>query len=377
MSTLVLPTWGQAQSVPMVSLDDPLYVEAEPFSQVRGVRELSDGRVLVSDWVEERVVLIDPSTSMTMPVGGVGRGPREYRLPAELIGLPGDSTLLVDMGNSRLAVIGPDGIIHRSFSTQQPTVPYGMHPRGADDAGRLYFIIPRWARGAAPNAVDSAAPVARWDPIDGRVDTLLAVRGVTPRSDAGLPRSTLGLPYVPFSLQDGWRILADGGVVVIRAEGYSVEGITGEGGWWRGGSVPYRPVPVRGADKEAFVRRFLAMSPMSGRGPDGGMGHTPTDQMTEAAVAEIIATNEFGDRLPPFDPALVWLAPDGELWVGRWMPAGEAQVYDVFDRAGRRRFQVQLGPARQVAGLGDRRLYVTQTDEDGLQVLELYARPAR
>jgi hypothetical protein len=375
VSGAVAVGWGQA--VPVVTLEGPKRLVSEPFSQIRGVRELADGRVLISDWVEERVSLFDPATTTDRLVGGPGQGPEEYRLPERLIGLPGDSTLLVDMGNSRLAVIGPDGVIHRAFSNRPAEIPYGIWPGGADAGGRLYFVIPRWARRMPPNAVDSAAPVARWDPSSGQVDTLLTVRGITPRSDAGLPRRTAGLPYVPFALRDAWRVRADGGVVVVRAEGYLVEVRDQDGTWRRGAPVPFRAQRTSAADREVFVRRFLARSPISGRGPNGGLGHTPTDQMTEAAVAETIANNEFAEWLPPFDPALVWLAPDDELWVGRWAQAGEPQVFDVFDRSGRRVHQVELTLGRQVVGVGRETVYLTNTDEDGLEYLELYSRPSR
>ncbi len=57
---------------------------------IRGLRELSDGRVLVTDWIEERLVVLDFPSGTFRDIGRIGRGPREFRLPAGLVALPGD-----------------------------------------------------------------------------------------------------------------------------------------------------------------------------------------------------------------------------------------------------------------------------------------------
>jgi hypothetical protein len=69
------------------------------------------------------------------------------------------------------------------------------------------------------------------------------------------------------------------------------------------------------------------------------------------------------------------MAPNGELWVGRWNRPGEAREYDVFDGTGRRTGTVTLRPNRQVLALGQRHVYVVATDEDGLQAVERHRLP--
>ena len=87
-------------------------------------------------------------------------------------------------------------------------------------------------------------------------------------------------------------------------------------------------------------------------------------------------TNEFATELPPFNPAWVFLGPDGELWVGRSRHAGQPIIYDRFDSAGKRVGQVSVAANRSVVGIGRRFVYVAATDEDGLQQLERFSRPA-
>src|SRR5262245_39354723 len=110
-----------AQGTPrVVTLDKPDAVLDAEFTQIRGVRELRDGRVLISDRLDRGVVVATFGTNDVKPISRTGRGPTEYQLPTALIPLPGDSTLLFDEGNSRLAIIGPDLRIQRSFTIMLP-----------------------------------------------------------------------------------------------------------------------------------------------------------------------------------------------------------------------------------------------------------------
>lgn len=57
----------------------------EPFSQVRAVRELPNGRVLVTDQNEKRIYIADFATKTRTPLGTVGPGPQEYALVLALL----------------------------------------------------------------------------------------------------------------------------------------------------------------------------------------------------------------------------------------------------------------------------------------------------
>jgi len=73
------------------------------------VRELRDGRVIVSDLLAKGVSLVDFRTGSATAIGREGQGPGEFAFPTGLVPLPGDTTLLVDPGQRRFLKIAPDG----------------------------------------------------------------------------------------------------------------------------------------------------------------------------------------------------------------------------------------------------------------------------
>jgi len=366
LAVLVVAAWARpsaAQAV--VQLGPAEAVLPEPFSQIRGVRELSSGRVLITDWIEDRLVITDPGFTRVAPLGRTGAGPQEYRLPASLLPMAADTTLLSDVGNARFQVVTPEGRFARTIPTDRPGL---GSVSGVDDRGRLYYALPAWARGPGTLPPDSLE-VFRHDPATGRSERVTVIKGITPPNRQG-PRLTPGFPMVAFAPQDAWRVLPSGEVLVVRAGDYRVERI-GPAGTTSGPSYRYQAEPVRPADRTGFVREFAARAPTSGRGPDGGMGRSPT--MSESEIAQMVATNEFAAVLPPFERTV--LAVDGELWVQRGRHVDAPAVWDRFDPAGRRIGQVRTAAHQQVVAIGRRHLYVAATDADGLQTLERHARP--
>src|ERR1043166_8566359 len=72
----------------VVRLATPNATLAEEFSAIRGVRELADGRLLVSDYLDERVVLVDLDRGTVLVRVTRGGGPREARLPTRTSSVP-------------------------------------------------------------------------------------------------------------------------------------------------------------------------------------------------------------------------------------------------------------------------------------------------
>ena len=354
-----------AQSVPTRRLARPDAAFPEPFSLIRGLRELADGRVLVSDWIEERVAVLDWRTGQSRTLGGAGQGPGEYRLPSRLLALPADTTLLVDEGNQRLTLIGPDLAIGGALP-RPAGVGYPFTPGAADRRGNVYFVIPGWAVGAAPG---DSVTIARWDRAAGTVAPAARVRGITPRPSRD--GRTMGIPYVMFAPQDAWAASPEGALLLLRSADYRLE-LQAGGRITRGPSNAYPTRRVTDADRTWYVRRFLATSPMSGRGPGGTMGHTPSELQTGEAIARIVRTNDFAAELPYFAAGGFWSAPDGRLFVQRTAGADGTVTLDRLDATGRIVERLTLPEGRIVLGFGRGTLYAGRADDDGLQIVERY-----
>lgn len=353
----------------VVRLDRPDAVLDEPFSLVRGVRELSDGRLLIADWIENRIVIADLARGSVREVLREGRGPQEVRLPSGLVRLRGDSTLVLDEGNNRLIVLAPDG---RAARTIVAEVPGRGGVRGIDATGAFFHAVPSWSEG--PNALpDDSVRIVRWDPSSpAEPRTVAVVQGTRYRKDRS-PAMQPRLPMVGFASQDAWVVSAAGAIMIVRASPYRVEAHASGRATVVGPTYTAPTLLVSAEDKRRFVAEFAFGSPVSGRGADGGMGRGPSPDAAE--ILRMVGTAEWAERFPPFDAARVVAAPDGRIWVGAPVRPREPARYDLFDGQGRRVRQVEFRPGRRVASVGTRGVYAVAEDADGVQTIERYRLP--
>ena len=369
--------------VPEHKLTKPDATFPESFSLIQGLRELRDGRVMIADPLGQALVVADLHAGRADTLGRVGQGPREYRQPDGLFALPGDSTLLVDLGNARLTVIAPDG----SFGATAPLAqgdpgpgPGGglmiVMPRTVDAKGRVYFQGTMGGR--LGQSLPDSAPVLRWDRASGKIDTVATVKiEELKRSTSGGPgNQNVMVRPVPLSPQDAWTVGADGRIALVRSDGYYVEWIMSDGRSVRGERVAYRPVPVRTADKEEWAagiangvqvmmtvdngRRSMSMQ----RG--GGAGRN---------IMPDLDSYEWPDVKPAFRSNGTSVSPDGALWVERYVSAGSPRTFDVFGQDGRLTARVVLPAGRRLVGFGKGVVYLAWNDEFDLQYLERHRRP--
>src|SRR5690606_21565389 len=133
----------RAQSIPLTRLGQPVVEFDVELSQVTGLRELSDGRIVVLDARERIVHLLDPRTRSATRIGGEGSGPGEYLRPNAILALPNDTTLISDFGNTRYLVLGAGGRVlgTRPLLQFKPAagVAYSMTIRYVDRKGNFYF----------------------------------------------------------------------------------------------------------------------------------------------------------------------------------------------------------------------------------------------
>jgi hypothetical protein len=361
---------ASAQPPASLTLAAPDRVFPVDFTQIRGTRELPDGRVLLSDRLDKGVVVADFTRGTITRIGRTGSGPAEYRLPTTLSPMPGDSTLLSDEGNQRMAVIGPDLKIHRSFNLMIPGIGVPLGARAVDRSGRYYLQIPGWLNG--PRGGTDTIVVIRFDFRSGRVDTLARIKGSTPRKNTMKP----GLPYVLFATQDVWNVTADGRLAVVRSNDYHVEWRDVGGRVTSGRPIAFDRRPVTMEDRVAHVRRFMENSSISGKNGDAGLSALPAEMLEEKAVRDVASYQEHAEVHAPFNGTTPLIGADGSLWVERSVRLDLPQTWDVIGPDGRVKGRLQMPRGRRLLSLSARWLYAVTSDEDGLQHLERYAHPA-
>lgn len=360
---------GREATPPALAVDtlvEPAAEFPEPFDRVAAIRELVDGRLLVADVAGRSVSLAGFDDGELSPVGREGSGPREYGFPRNLLPLPGDTTWIVDPIQRRFLVVGPDG---RPVSTIPFPEDAGLGDfRGTDEQGRVYYQASPFRLGdAPPETMPDSAPVVRWDRA-ARFDTVAMAKlpaTSTQTSDGGGARIMMRRAQ-PFAAADAWTVARDGRVAVARVADYRIE--------WYGGDAPVRglaiqhePVAVSQADRDEVIE---AMS--SGRGTirvtiGGGRSVPAPPPPSEDDI-------DFPEYKPPFVANQVFAAGDGSVWVQRSGPAAAAPQYDVFDGRGELVRRVVLPADARVVGFGRGAVYVSRTDDDGLQWLGRYAR---
>lgn len=341
----------------------------DAFGRVGPLRELSDGRVMVADPLGRVLTVIDLTTGTGETLGRTGAGPQEYAQPDAVYALNGDTTLLVDLGNARLTVVAPDGTFLRTIPMSQRTTSGALVvtlPRGVDQAGRLYFRAEVQPRGMSP---DSTA-LLRFDPATRALDTLTQLKvpelGPPPLPGGG------GLRGKAIEPVDDWAVGPDGRVAVVRAGNYSVAWISPGGRTLAGPPNDFDPVRVGRAEQEEWLEENT-VSQLTMRSDETGtvrMYRAETDM-----IPSTINAYQWPSSLPAARPGRAQVSPWGEVWVERFVSAGEGPLIDRFDENGRKLGELRLPPGRRVGGFGHGAVFLVSTDEFGLQWIERYRFP--
>ncbi len=380
LGLVALVFWATSAAAQVVErqLSEPDATYNDGFALVRGVRELSDGRVMVADPLAQVLLIIDLESGTADTLGGVGQGPGEYRQPDGLFGLPGDSTLLVDLGNARLTMLGPDGGFGETMPmTQGEPGPGGglliIVPQGVDALGNVYF---QPFGGGMGRAFPDSGAVVRLRPADMAIDTLAKVKlPELKRAESGGANSRqVSIRPVPLSAEDAWAVARDGRVAVARARDYHLEWIQPDGTLTRGSPVGYEPVKIERADKEEWVER-LGNGLRIGVAIENGNRRVVLGRGGGGASPEL---DEFDwpKTKPAFAADGVWVTPEGDAWVERQVGAGAPRVFDVFGGDGELTGRIALPADRVLVGFGRGTAYAVRSDELGLQWLERYRRSA-
>jgi hypothetical protein len=348
----------------------------QEFAAIRGLLELPDGRVLVADGLGQALMVVDPTMGSADTVGRIGQGPEEYRSPDGLYPLPGDSVLLVDLGNGRLTRLGPDLGFGETMPLAQgdPTTGMGMSlriPGGVDREGRVYY---QGRGGMGAGALPDSGMILRWDPSSGAVDTVAMVKLQEMRrtTSGGRNDQSVSISPVPLSPQDGWTVASDGRVAVVRANPYRVDWVLTDGSVVSGPTNEYEPVKVGNGEKEAYLDNVQRNGLQVMVSVENGRRSMNFSRGGGRSGERDLNAYEWPEVMPVINPSGVEVSGTGELWVRRYGRADAAPAFDVFDGDGKLVKRILLPEGREVVGFGVGVVYLVRIDEFDLQWLEKY-----
>jgi hypothetical protein len=394
-----------AQSLPAVRQIGPVTAVArEPLGAISGVRQLSDGRVIVNDIVGRRVLMFDSTlASVTVIADTTSATANAYGVnPGGLIAFRGDSTLFVDPASLSMLLIDPNGKVARVMSAPRAQDvrflvggPFGNS--GFDPQGRLVYRAPpnfaafgppRAASGAAgrppqfPSPPDSAALV-RYDLATRKVDTLTWFK--TPKVNLTVSQTPDGGVRVvsavnPLPQGDDWALLPDGTIALVRTRDFHVDWLGSDGKVSSSPKIPFNWQRLTDEQKVAFtdsaktaIEKARASGQLSiqggglqivtrdGPGGPGGPGGgqrapgattTPSSAPNQLPPLTMVPASELPDYKPAFSPGSTRADPDGNLWIRTSENVDARPVYDVVNRQGVLIDRVQLPANRALIGFG-------------------------
>jgi hypothetical protein len=312
-------------------LHGPAVKFPQAFSSVGSVRELSNGLVLVTDPIANRLGVADKVSKESKPLEIRATGIWSFSHATPIFALGADSTIMDDALNGRVLTLWRTGaadsrarpITDRAYSSLS----------GADGLGHLlYFSFGPHLDGAPIRLVDSNEALLI-DRSTGSVDSIAALdvfRAVL----GGLPLAYQPIEHAALAL-DGW-------IAIPRLHPYHVDWRDPDGRWRRGPTIaPATPVTPR--EKAAYAAR------------DRAAGRIP-------APADLLA---WPDSIPPFDAWTLIMTQHGEVAVRRTKTADHPEIrYDVVNRQGALVTTISVGKSQQVVGFGAHTVYVSDRQDE-------------
>ena len=282
-SLLAVATPVIAQNVPTRTLSKPDAEFSEPFTQVTGVRELRDGRLVVIDPRDKTVQVVDFGKGTATMLGREGSGPGEYGLPLRLMALPGDTTAIADMLNNRLLLINPNATVGGFLDLNVPPPAGGRGdgrgprmmigssmPQASDAKGRMYVQgAPFTMTDNGPQSLDSV-PMIRWTRASGKRDTVAWLRmppnanQITSRGGRGNQRVMVRMGGgAPFYGADLMAVAPDGRVAIVHHEPYSVDFVSETGQRTRGQPIRHDRIRISEGHKAEWRERQKSATGLS------------------------------------------------------------------------------------------------------------------
>lgn len=344
------------QKVPLLPLPPAeAKLEAE-FTSITSVRELSDGRVIITDPRDRGLVVADLRTGRVEEIGRKGQGPGEYGAVGPVRALASDSSLMIDRLSRRWLLLDGQTIV-ATIPADAPVITategFGT---GADANGFvLTFKSPPARPGASQTGkADSTTVVLVWRST-GHADTIARLRRAVTRVetavDGGAKTKNVRVYRHPLSVGEEALLFTDGWLAVARLEPYRVEWRTPMGRWVRGAALPVPLMKLDDREKGAFMQRVAKSTGDPVESPD--------------------VLVDWPESIPPFAANMMVGSADGRLLLRHEKTADHLEtIYDVVNRHGTLEKQLTLPENAWIVGFGATSVYVVVRDENDVQRLQ-------
>lgn len=365
---------------PVVKLGAPELKYGHEFSEIAGVREQSDGVLIVVDKRDLKIWRVIGSTTAPVSLGRQGMGPGEYQAPFKIAALPGDSTAILDaFSDGRIHLVTRAGLSKEALAMGalkgRQLAPLGELQ--ADAAGNLYDRTQTTRIESGKRVVSDSLGVRRVLKATRRIDTVGRYWGKIRSplfkpirengSEAGKAVMAFNEP-LPFWTHDAWAVSQSGRLAFVSAEPYQVRFRDPSGQEYTGPVIRFKAVPVDASIKAAWRAAEARPSLTKMYSGDGKTS-------IGFRARKVKEPARWPDALPAFPAgAFVRFDPDGTLWVERSVATGEAPRFDVIDANGTVVRQVELPKRSRLVGFGAKSLYVAHLDEEDIERLERYRR---
>ncbi len=405
--------------VPIFSVSAPLARTATSLGAVLGVRELSDGRLIVNDAGRRQLKIFDgPLAAATVALDSAPGGSNSYG-PQPVMMFPyfGDSTVVSSFVERSALVLDRDGHVARAMALPQwedGWVPFPQPfpaPQAMDHKGRLLGRAGTAVR--AGGFVADSTLIVRADLDTRQVDIVGAVHHDGGRNRQDPPedgKRVVTTIIQPVPTQDSWTVLSDGTIAFVRGRDYHVDWILPDGSKSSTAKLPFDWKRLTDEDKQKLadsakvvwdslmmIRNRRVNGPAtSGRGDgggdapngrgrsNGGVADPGSGQQGSIQHMMSVPLSEIPDYYPPIRQNSALADLDGNLWVLTTTTAqsrhGEL-VYDVVNPKKGLFERVRMPVGRSIAGFGKGGVLYLQsgnrTDGFYLERVKLESKPER
>ncbi len=341
---------------------------ATAFTAITSIRELSDGRILVTDPSDLQLVVADFRSGDVRQVSRRGGGPGEYGMAAPVQPIGNDSSLMVDLMQRRWLLLHTDRMV-ATVSQDNPVVRDTKgFAFGTDRLGHVLIIGSSTPPdGQSVSTMRDSSFLLRVHRGSGRTDTLTRIldrsmvrtiqrnaKGEITSSSARALRLRVGEQY---------KLHEDGWLAVIRINPFRVDWRSPDGRWTLGAPLPVPVLRMTEREKQASLARTAA-------------SRAANPSSTPLPPQLVTPDDDWPDVMPPYLQGEITFSPAGQVIFRRQPSADQPGVaHYVVDRRGRLLGMIEMKDNERLLAPGLRSIYVVETDADDLRYVRRHPWP--